>query len=334
MAGVGDSPLRTAWVTGCFGFAGRHLTAELNRRGTRVIAIDRPGKEPPAWLAQAQAEPLELDLLDAQAVVAQLHRSAPSQVYHLAALSSAAESFQSPGATLRVNVEGTAGLLEGLRAHALSSPPPRLLAVGSCEEYGTPDDLGERPIAEDHPLRPASPYAVSKAAQTLLCLQYHRAYGLPVVCTRSFTHTGPGQSDRFVFSSFARQVAELEVQPPQAGGRIRVGNLEAVRDVSDVRDVVRAYVELLDLAEAGTVVNVCSGRGLRIREGLELLLRRAARPIPVEMDPTRLRPLDVPVFVGNAARLRSILGWIPQIPIERTLDDLLASWRQQLRAGS
>jgi len=231
---------------------------------------------------------------------------------------------------MRINVEGTASLLESIRRVSGEAPPPRLLSVGSCEEYGAPDGQSEGPITEQHPLRPASPYAVSKAAQTLLCLQYQRAYALPIVCTRSFTHTGPGQTDRFVFSSFARQIAELERVDSPAAGRLKVGNLEAIRDVSDVRDVVRAYADLLERAPSGTVVNVCSGSGLRIRDGLDLLLGRATRAIEVEVDPARLRPLDVPVFVGDPTHLRATIGWTPGMSIASTLDDLLDWWREEL----
>jgi GDP-4-dehydro-6-deoxy-D-mannose reductase len=319
------------WVTGCFGFAGRHLAAELIGRGHQVVAIDRPGRPTPAWARAAAIETLDLDLLDTDAVIAAIGRHRPDRIFHLAAQSSAPESFRAPQQTMRTNVEGTASLLEAIRQASGNLAPPRLLSVGSCEEYGAPDGQASGPIGEEHPLRPASPYAVSKAAQTLLCLQYQRAYALPIVCTRSFTHTGPGQTDRFVFSSFARQIAELERAGRSGVGRLKVGNLEAVRDVSDVRDVVRAYVDLLELAASGTIVNVCSGSGTRIRDGLDLLLGRAAHAIQIEVDPARLRPLDVPVFVGDPTRLRATIGWAPRTSIASTLDDLLGWWREELR---
>ena len=185
-------------------------------------------------------------------------------------------------------------------------------------------------MREDHALRPASPYAVSKAAQTLLCLQYHAAYELPIVCTRSFTHTGPGQSERFVFSSFARQIAEQERTAKNGRGELAVGNLKAVRDLSDVRDVVRAYAELAQRGQYGEVYNVCSGRGVAIEQGLGMLLDRSSLEIEVREDPSRLRPLDVPVFVGDASKLHETLGWTPSTPLEQSLGDLLEYWREQL----
>lgn len=312
----------TVWITGSAGFAAAHLARELRGRGATLYGVDRPGgrNQPDGVTA------LELDLADAEAVTAALAESTPDAIYHLAAQSSAAASFQDPGATLRTNLDITVGLLEGIRH---SGQRPRILSVGSCEEYGPPED-GELPLREDQPLRPGSPYAVSKAAQTLLCLHYRRTYGMALVCTRSFTHTGPGQSDRFVFSSFARQIAECE---RDGGGVLRVGNLEATRDVSDVRDIARAYADLLARDDAPDLVNVCSGRELAIRRGLEMLLERAEVEIEVQPDPARLRPSDVPRFIGDPGRLRDCIGWVPETPIETTLEDLLQWWRNRIRTN-
>jgi GDP-4-dehydro-6-deoxy-D-mannose reductase len=171
---------------------------------------------------------------------------------------------------------------------------------------------------------------VSKAAQTLLCLQYHAAYGLPIVCTRSFTHTGPGQSDRFVFSNFARQIAEQERDRDAQRGRLAVGNLKAVRDISDVRDVARAYAELALRGRPGEVYNVCSGRGVSIAAGLDILRERSTLEVELREDPARLRPLDVPVFVGDASKLRTELDWSPSIGLEESLGDLLQYWRDRV----
>lgn len=314
--------MKVAWITGCFGFVGRHLARELVGRGFRVLGIDRPEREIPPGIP---AEPLLLDLSDERAVLGALTRTRPASIYHLASQSSAARSFEQPRLTLRTNVETTLGLLEALRLAEIEEAP-RLLSVGSCEEYGAPAAADDLPIHEGHPLRPASPYAVSKAAQTLLCQHYRRTYGLPVLCTRSFTHTGPEQEDRFVFSSFARQIADLERSGE--AGVLRVGNLEVVRDVSDVRDVARAYADLLATDTPHDVVNVCSGRGVRIREGLDHLLGRAKVPIEVQTDPARLRPSDVPRFVGDPTRLRETIGWNPSTPFTRSLDDLLQWWRE------
>jgi len=315
---------RCIWVTGGRGFAGRHLRHELQDRGVRVVTIDRAGADE----AEGAEPGLSLDLSDSDAVTEALLADPPQAIVHLAALSSAAASFEDPRATLRNNLESTLGILEALRRE--STPEVRLLAIGSCEEYGAPAQEEDLPLTEAQPLRPTSPYAVSKAAQTLLCQQYRRAHGIDVLCTRSFTHTGPGQRPTFVWSSFASQVARLQ---HEGGGRLAVGNLDVSRDLSDVRDVVSAYADLLEVPWEHDVVNVCSGREIRLRDALDLLLEAAECPIDVEVDPARLRPIDVPRFVGDATRLQKMIGWVPSRPIESTLRDLLEFWREQ-RAAS
>jgi len=314
--------LKRAWVTGCHGFVGPWLVRELQERRVEVWGIDRPGHTAPP---DSTVPLLDLDLGDEHAVLSALEETHPDAIFHLAAQSSAGLSFEKPWETLRVNLRTTVGLLEGMRR--TEAPRPTLLAVGSSEEYG-PVEEDEGPVEEDHALRPASPYAVSKAAQTLLCLQYHKAYGLPIVCTRSFMHTGPGQSDRFVFSSFARQIAELERQA--GGGILRVGNLAAVRDVSDVRDVTRAYAELAEKGAPGEIYNICSGRGVSIEEGLALLRSLSDVEVVVEVDPARLRPLDVPVLIGDPTKLKTRLGWVPSTELRKTLGDLLEYWRERI----
>jgi len=320
--------LKRAWVTGSQGFVAPWLIRELIGRGTQVQGIDRPGR---AEQNESGHEKLELDLLDPEAVARAVRQNQPDAVFHLAAQSSAARSFEWPGETLHVNLQTTVNLLEGIR-HA-SKKDTVFLSVGSCEEYGPIRDENDIPVRENHALRPASPYAVSKVAQTLLSLQYHEAYQLPIVCTRSFTHSGPGQSDRFVFSSFARQIAEQERQDSEDPGKLLVGNLAAVRDLSDVRDVARAYVELAEKGEPGEVYNVCSGKGMAIERGLKILRSLSTREVEIEVDPKRLRPLDVPVLVGDVKKLHALLGWSPSTPAEQTLNDLLEYWRARLQRG-
>ena len=321
-----------AWITGHAGFAGQHLVSELGSRGWRVWGIDRIDRmvaEP------AGAESIELDLTDARAVQRAIERTHPQAIFHLAAQSSGGLSFARPAETMRNNIELILGLLEALRALAEEGASvPVLLAVGSCEEYGGPARDEELPLREDQPLRPSNPYAVSKAAQTLLCQQYRRAHELPIICVRSFTHTGPGQSDRFVFSSFARQIAQIEEQGRE--GILQVGNLDVSRDVSDVRDVVRAYADLVEsgrLAWNVDAINVCSGRELWLRQGLEVLQRKSQAEIRVVQDPDRLRPADVSRFVGDPTLLRSLIGWVPTTPIDDTLGDLLTWWREKLASA-
>ena len=215
-------------------------------------------------------------------------------------------------------------LLEAVRSGAAA---PRILAIGSADEYGLVSPH-EAPLREDAPLRPASPYAVSKVAQGYLALQYALSPGLHVVRTRTFHHTGPRRGEQFAESSFARQLAEIEAgqRPP----RLEVGNLEVVRDFTDVRDVVRAYWMLLDRGVPGEVYNVCSGRGVRLAELLERLIALSERRVEVHVDVSRLRPVDAPILIGDPGRLRAATGWEPGIPLERTLADLLDYWRERV----
>jgi GDP-4-dehydro-6-deoxy-D-mannose reductase len=275
-----------------------------------------------------QVETIAADVEDPAAVRDALGQLRPDGILHLAAQSSPQRSLEDPGGTLRTNVLGLLNLLEGARAHGLA---PRVLAVGSAEEYGRvePSDL---PLREDAPLRPLTPYAVSKVAQGFVGLQYALSAGLPVVRTRTFHHTGPRRGENFAESSFARQLAEIE-----AGRRepvLEVGNLDAVRDFTDVRDVVRAYWALLDRGEPGEVYNVCSGQGLRLAELLDELRRQSGQDVEVQVDSARLRPVDVPVVVGDPSRLRQATGWEPCTPLSRTLRDLLDHWRERVAVAS
>ena len=306
------------WITGGHGFVGRRLTAELAERGCEVWILERQFSD-----AEPEARVLRIALDDAEAVGEAMRRTRPDAIVHLAAQSSGALSHRLPRETLRNNVESTLGLLQATLAHDAGSRP-RLLSIGSCEEYGPPAGDVELPLTEDQALRPSNPYAVSKAAQTLLCQQFRRAHGLDVLCVRAFTHSGPGQADHFVFSSWAKQIATLEVA---GGGELAVGNLEVSRDVAHVDDVARAYADLLDVRWEHDVVNVCRGIEVPLRAALDHLCSRARADVGWRVDPARLRPGDVPRFVGDPSRLHSMIGWIPSTPIETTLDELLSWWR-------
>jgi len=251
----------------------------------------------------------------------------PDRIIHLAAQSSVHRSWEDPAGTVRSNVLGLLNMLEAVRRRALA---PRILVIGSAEEYGQVDPK-EIPLEETAPLRPNSPYAVSKVAQSYLALQYALSHQMAIIRTRTFHHTGPGRGEIFAESSFARQIAEIELgrRPPV----IEVGNLEAVRDFSDVRDVVRAYWALLDRGEPGEVYNVCSGRSLRIRDLLEQLIARAEADVEIRVDGARLRPADIPALVGNPRKLVQATGYVPEIGLPQTLADLLQYWRQRLGAG-
>jgi GDP-4-dehydro-6-deoxy-D-mannose reductase len=309
-------------VSGAGGFVGGHLVDFLHAEhpGVEVHGVVLPHGSV-SWHAASGARVVEADLNDPAAAAAVIEAVRPDRIIHLAGQSSVQQSWTDPGGTLRTNVLGIVHLLDAVRRCGLR---PGVLVVGSAEEYG-PVAPEEMPIREDTPLRPASPYAVSKVAQGALALLYGPAGGMRVVLTRTFHHTGPGRGEAFAESSFARQVAEIEAgqRPPV----LKVGNLEAVRDFADVRDVVRAYWLLLEQGEGGTAYNVCSGTGRPVRQLLDTLLAASSVRVEVRVDPDRLRPSDVPAQVGDPSRLRAATGWEASIPLERTLRDLLDDWR-------
>ena len=313
-------------VTGAGGFVGGHVADFLadQRPGAEVFGIVRRGGSD--RLRSRGVTVLTADLEDAPATDAVIDEVRPDRVLHLAGQSSVHRSWENPAATLRANVHGLLNVLEALRRRSLT---PRVLVVGSAEEYGAVQ--AERlPVVERTRLQPASPYAVSKVAQAYLARQYFLSHGVPVICTRTFHHTGPGRGEAFAESSFARQIAEIEAgrQPPV----ISVGNLDAVRDFTDVRDVVRAYWLLLEKGRAGETYNVCSGQGIAIGDVLQELLNVAGAAIEVRRDPERMRPSDIPAIIGNPKKLRDATGWVPEIPLRQTLGDLLAQWRRDAPA--
>jgi len=315
-------------VTGAGGFVAGHLLDFLRAEHpeTELFGLVRPHGTAPGPAGGAITV-LEADLNDPASLEPVLDAVTPDRIVHLAGQSSVHLSWIDPGGTLRTNVLGIVHLLDAVRRRGLA---PSVLVVGSAEEYGMVDPA-DLPLREDMPLRPSSPYAVSKVAQGLLALQYGPAGGLRILRTRTFHHTGPGRGETFAESSFARQIAEIEAgkRPPV----LQVGNLDAVRDYSDVRDVVRAYWALLDRGEAGEVYNVCSGRGRRIRDLLEVLLAASGAKVEVRVDKDRLRPSDVPALVGDPARLRAATGWQPRVSLEDSLRELLQDWRQRVSAS-
>jgi GDP-4-dehydro-6-deoxy-D-mannose reductase len=308
------------------GFVGGHLLDALTQRdGFEVWGLSRDASRAPAAVAR-RCRLLGARLDDRRALERALDQVRPDAIVHLAGQSSVHRSWEDPEGTFQANVGGLLHLLEGLHRRSLA---PRVLVVGSADEYGAVA-LEQLPVREDAPLRPSSPYAVSRVACSYLALQHHLAHALPVVRTRTFPHTGPGRDARFAEASFARQLAEIE-----AGQRepvLHVGNLEAVRDFTDVRDVVEAYLALLEHGEPGEVYNVCSGVGLPIREVLERLMALASVRVEVKVDAARLRPADVPALVGDPGRLREATGWAPKRSLDSTLADLLEEWRDRVRS--
>lgn len=317
-------------ITGITGFVGSHMAEYALAHGAEVFGSSRwRSRTENIEHLRSQIKLIECDLRDLASVRGLLETAEPTHVVHLAAQSFVGASWQTPAETLSTNIISQVNLLEGIRRFTIA---PRVLVVGSSEEYGfvCPDEL---PIRETNPLRPLSPYAVSKVAQDMMGYQYFMSYGLPIIRTRAFNHEGPRRGEVFVTSNFAKQVAEIE-----AGMReptMSVGDLTPRRDFSDVRDVVRGYWLLLERGEPGEVYNLCSGRSWAIQQVLEFLLEQSrVKRIAVETDPARLRPSDVMILEGDSSKIRKATGWEVEIPFERTLKDLLAYWRQRTMSSA
>lgn len=314
-------------ITGITGFVGSHLAELALEKGTEVFGTYR-------WRSRldnihhllTKIRLIECDLRDAISVRNAVKEAKPDWIFHLAAQSFVPASWAAPADTMHINVIGTINLFEAVRQLELDC---RILNAGSSEEYGLQFEH-ELPIKETNQLRPLSPYAVSKVAQDLLGWQYHRSYGMFIVRTRAFNHSGPRRPEAFVDSGFAWQIARIEagLQEPV----IYVGNLEAKRDFTDVRDIVRAYWLALEKGEPGEVYNICSGKAWSIKEVLDMLLSMAKVKVEVRQDPAKMRPSDVPVLVGDSTKFRERTGWSPQITYEQTLRDMLDYWRAKLRS--
>ena len=300
-----------ALVTGALGFVGRHLTDHLIAAGDEVVLIDRHG-------------PHSVDITDPEAITRAVAEAQPDAVYHLAGWAAVGSSWDDPLGALRLNAEGTLRVLEACRAAEVH----RVLSVASADVYGVVTEA-DLPLTEQSPIRPTSPYAASKVAADAVALQAFLGYGLGVIRVRPFNHIGPGQSEQFVASALAARIARAERDDQPT---IPVGNLTPRRDVTDVRDVVRSYRLLVERGTPGEVYNVCSGRALAIQELADRLVALATRPITLSPDPSLIRPIDLPVLLGDATKLREATGWTPEIPIEQTLSDLLDDLRARVRA--
>ena len=308
-------------VTGATGFVGGHLIDRL-AGSSPVIGWYRPSGHSPSGLAAVDWE--AVDVLDRSRVIEAVHAAQPSRIYHLAAAPHVGASWQTVVTNLETNALGTHYLLEAVRK---LGRPCRVLVVSSAQIY----QAGDEPIDEGAPCVPANPYGLSKLAGDELALRAATEDGLDVIVARPFNHAGPRQSPEYVVSSFARQIARIEagLTPPV----IQVGNLEARRDLTDVRDVVAAYERLMDAAPVGRPYNICSGRAWRVADLLDELRQLSKVSVRVEVDEQRLRPIDVPVIQGDATRIRTELGWMPRIKVEETLRDTLEWWRDQVRAA-
>jgi len=321
-----------AFVTGITGFVGGHLVEHLASSGDQVVGISASGRWPKGLerLADlARIEPCDLAETDVDALAERVGTAAPEVVYHLAAQANPQASVADPRGTWGLNVLGTLTLLEAIKR---SGGTPRVVLVGTGICYGNPAE-GQIPVREDCPLRPNNPYAASKAAADLLGIQHFLSHGTRVVIARPFNHAGPRQSDTYVLSSFARQVAEIE-----RGTRRRIdhGNLQVERDYTDVRDIVRAYRLLALNGRPGEAYNVGTGIGTALSWALDHLRAQATVPIELHADPARQRPVDLFRLVADPAKLHAATGWTDEVPIEQTLDDMLTYWRENLesRGGS
>lgn len=315
-------------VTGASGFAGSHLIEILQTTFATTLelwGVDRGRNALPVWPG---VQWRKVDLLDEQAVRALIGEVRPERIYHLAGQAHVGESWNNPWATFETNLRAQINLCEALLVEKVNV---RLLVPGSMEEYGrvSAEDL---PVKETQPLRPDSPYGVSKVAQDLLGQQYFLGRQLPIVRVRPFNHIGPRQHMRFVAPAFASQIAAIEVgqQPPV----LKVGNLAARRDFTDVRDMMRAYVLALEQGEPGDVYNLGSGRSRSIQELLDTLVAAASVAVQVETDPARMRPADVPDIFCDTSKFVVRTGWKPAIPFEQSLRDLLDYERQRLKQAA
>jgi len=315
-------------VTGAAGFVGRHLAERCAARGAEVLGLGRrtaDEADPPTALSRY----LSVDLRDAHAAREAIASMAPDRVFHLAADASVAASWAFPGATIENNLSSALGLLEAMRREA-----PHALALVACsgEEYGAPaGEVGA--VTEDHPLRPPSPYAVSKASVDLLAGFYADAHGLRIVRTRAFNHAGPGQRPGFVVADLARQIAQAEADGEQGTVHLSVGNTSVRRDFTDVRDVVRAYDLLLDRGAKGAF-NVCRGESVAVADIVAGLARHSSLRVEARTDPALMREHEVMDVRGSHELLTGLTGWRPEIPLDKTLGAALQWWRERIGGGA
>lgn len=311
---------KRALIVGAAGFVGKYLADELNAAGGWAVCVT---KMPQEALSIASVTAYDLNILDRAAVDTLLAELRPQVIFHLAAQSSVAVSWKNPGLTVDVNIKGTLNLLGAVRDCGFS---PRVLLIGSSEEYG-PVAPEEIPVKETTLPRPGNIYAVTKNTQNQLGRLYAQAYDLDILSTRSFNHIGPNQTPLFVVADFCRQVVEIEKGRHEPV--LQVGNLSAKRDFTDVRDVVRAYRLLALTGEKGETYNVGQGKAVEINAILQMILALSKETIQVEIDPAKLRPVDVPVIEADISKLQEATGWKPEISLGQTLEETLTYWRNQ-----
>jgi len=317
--------MKKVFITGITGFAGSFLAEHIaSQKDYEIFGsfLSDTNLENTASVKE-KVSLRQIDLRDSQKLQDLIKEIRPDFVYHLAALTSPADSFKNPAGFINNNTEAEVNLLEAIRVAGIF---PKVLIASSAEVYGEVA-AGNLPIDEDTPLRPATPYAVSKIAQDFLGLQYFISYKIPVIRVRPFNHIGPRQAPNFVVSSFSKRIVDIERGKESV---MRVGNLMAKRDFTDVRDIVRGYLLLLEMGDPGDVYNIGSGRSYKISEILDKLLSMANKDIKTEIDKQLLRPIDVPELVCDNKKIFQKTSWKPEIPIEKTLADTLDYWRNMV----
>lgn len=311
-------------VTGGTGFAGRHLLRallDLGYTNLHTTHYGKNGRALPEVCSDPHVHVHQLDLTNAAAVSDFIAQAQPVQIYHLASIAAVGKSFEQAESLMNNNIILQLHLLNAVKEHAAQA---RVLIVGSAEEYGrVPQEYQDKKIDESCPFNPVNPYAVTKVTQDLLAQAFFFSYKLNIVRARPFNHIGEGQTDEFVVPTFASQIAAIEQGKQDV---IKVGNLSSVRDFTDVKDMVRAYITIMEKGATGEVYNIGRGQGWKIREILDMLLGLSTKNVPVEVDTTRLRPSDVAYFVADNTKVSS-LGWSPELPIEHTLERILNEWR-------
>lgn len=322
---MSKSTKKRALITGITGFAGSHLAELLLKEHFDVYGTTRPrSKTEHIDHIQDKLRLYDADLVDSHSINTVLNDVKPEYIFHLAAQAFVPSSWSSPATTMEANVIGTIHLFEAVRRAKIE---PVIQIACSSEEYGLVHK-NETPIKETNELRPLSTYAVSKVAMDYLGYQYFKSYGMKIIRTRGFNHTGPRQGDVYVCSTFAKQIALIE-----AGKRdpvLKVGNLDSYRDFTDVRDMVRAYALSMDACEPGVEYNICSETTWQIKKVLDLLMSMSKVKVTTQEDPERMRPSDVELLLGDSSKFREKTGWKAEIPFEKTMEDLLNYWRERV----
>ncbi len=313
--------MKRALIIGAAGFVGDYLIKHLvNDLKMEVHATKLPHEQ----LDESLAKMYNLNILEKQEVVDLLFKVRPDYIFHLAAQSSVGVAWKNPQLTIDVNIKGSVNVMDAIRELYYK---PRVLLIGSGEEYGHIKP-GETPINEENNLRPGNIYAATKACQNMIGSIYAKAYDMDLMLVRAFNHIGPNQLPLFVVADFCKQVVEIEkgLREPV----MRVGNLKAMRDFSDVRDVVRAYALLIEKGEQGETYNVGSGHAIAIQDVLDLILSKSTAKITVEVDPAKIRPVDVPIIEADTSKINKITGWKTEIPLATTIEETLNYWREKI----